>query len=289
MQTNAVSGSKVLGVGVDDGGSISGDAGAVTGVALQADRHTVHGKARILGNDARSVGTRSAAVALVLGIPLDPSHTDGTEEAVNAAILAHLVPDKAVLVGGATDELDSVVVLGGKVRVGQRHDVAPIVVIVTGVASVEDLGSGGALPQGGGRAVVREGGELGHTGAAGAGARAGRIRGGGGSGGRADGGGGGGKSCGEGGGEGGCGGSNRGNSLGGLVGDDGGSFGSGGSTVVLGLGPRNFDAVDDGGDHIADVTVLNLALLVVEAGVGRWVGRNTNSSEKEKGGKTGHF
>lgn len=81
----------------------------------------------------------------------------GAEEAVDATVLANLVPNQAVQVLGGTEELGGVVVLVGEVRVGQQDLVAAVVGAGAGVAGVLDLVEGGTLL--GGAAQLGEAGE----------------------------------------------------------------------------------------------------------------------------------
>lgn len=310
-------------VGVGEAGATGGDcgAGSVRGV-LGADLHAIDGEASSLGNDGGSIVARPAVVALVLEVPLGPGTGNGavgslgdirlagaleastatlgvlvegdvllgaggqleggrieTEEAVDTAILADLVPDQAVQVLAGANELGSVVVLAGKVRVGEEDLVATVVSAGAGVASVLDLVEGGTLLGGG--AEIGEAGEhadaLAGGGGVGGGLGGRRGRGGGRGGGRRGGGRGRGRNGGDvrvsdGGGR--------------LVGDDG---GGGSWAVVLGLDPGDRDTVDDSVDGVADGALLVLgALLVVEAGVARRVGRGTDGAEQEEGCETSH-
>lgn len=203
----------------------------------------------------------------------------GTEEAVDTAIQADLVPGQAVQVHAGANELGGVVVLAGKVRVGEQDLVAAVVSAGAGVASVLDLVEGGTLL--GGRAEISEAGEhadaLAGGGGVGGGLGGRRGRGEGRGGGRRGGGRGRGRDGGDvrvsdGGGR--------------LVGDDG---GGGSWAVVLGLDPGDRDTVDDSVDGVADGALLVLgALLVVEAGVARRVGGSTDGAEQEEGCETSH-
>ncbi|KAL2273774.1 hypothetical protein FJTKL_04095 [Diaporthe vaccinii] len=206
-----------------------------------------------------------------------------SEEAVDTTISADLVPDEAVHVRAATKELGGVVVLRGKVGVGQQDLVAAVVSAGAGVASVLDLVEGGTLGLGC-AAEVGEAGELGDAlaGGGGVGARGGL----GGRGGRGGGRGGGGRGGGWGrGGD--SGDVHVGDGVGiGLVGDDG---GGGSGAVVLSLDPGDRNTVDDSVDDVPDGALLVLgALLVVEAGVARRVGGGTDGAEQEEGCKTSH-
>lgn len=323
LATDAISVSINSPVGVGEAGATGGDCGAGSvGGVLGADLHASDGKASSLGNDGGSIVARPAVVALVLEVPLGPGTGNGavgsllnvglagaleastttlgvlvegdvllsaggqleggrieTEEAVDTTILADLVPDQAVQVLAGANELGGVVVLAGKVRVGEQDLVATVVSAGARVASVLDLVEGGTLL--GRRAQVGEAGEHGDALAGGGGVGGGlggcRGRGGGRGGGRRGGGRGRGRD-----------GVNvRVSDSGGrLVGDDG---GGGSWAVVLGLDPGDRNTVDDSVDGVADGALLVLgALLVVEAGVARRVGRGTDGAEQEEGCETSH-
>lgn len=306
--------SVVEGVGNNRAGG--GDDGAISrGVVEVADLKVVDGGISSLGLNARSIGSRpagghidesplgpstsDAAVLVGLNTSAGGETTGGTLRtivesnvldgagsqvkglvrvlagvpAVYSTRAADLVPVGADHVLGSTVELGGVVVLRGNVLIGNEHHVAAV--WVTNVASLGDLGIGSAL-LGGGRVVGAVVGEAGVRvdaaarggGRSGGSSRIGRC---------------GGSSQGSGGR--GSGSRNAGGGAGSVAGVDN-QVGSG-RAVVLGLGPRDSLAINDGLDHVANVALLNLVLLVqMGMAVAMGLGRGSDGTQHKERSQT---